>query len=122
MAARLYGAVIRTRNLDAMRRFLSETVGLGNPVVNSNFWLEYEMADGGMVLVVERDETATSSTGACSCNLAWCLSVEDLDAFEKRMTDQGYGPEGATDAPSGARALLFRDPEGNPFMAVGGGQ
>jgi hypothetical protein len=117
---RLYGAVIRTRNLDALRRFLSEVVGLGPPVVDSNFWLEYELSEGSMVLAIEHDQTAIPPRDEDECtNVCWCMCVDNLEDFEKRMSERGFGPEGARDTPTGGRALVFRDPEGNRFMAIG---
>jgi hypothetical protein len=120
MGKRFYGAVVKTRHLDAMRRFLTETVGLGEPAVNSNFWLEYDNVSDGMVLAVEKDETASlpGEEGA-QRNVGWCLSVDDLGEFEQRMTDRGFGPEAETETPSGKKMLIFRDPDGNRFMALG---
>lgn len=119
MNKRLYGAVIRTRKLDGMRKFLSETIGLGQPVVDSSFWLEYELAPSTMVLAVAKDETAPEA-GAAEAKgcISWCLSVDDLDAFETRMTELGFGPHGGDETPSGMKVLIFRDPDGNDFMAI----
>jgi len=119
MSNRFYGAVVKTRHLDAMRRFLTETVGLGEPAVNSSFWLEYEVVVDGMVLVVEKDETAASPSPESRRNVGWCLSVDDIVKFEQRMTDNGFGPEAETEAPSGQKMLVFRDPDGNRVMALG---
>ncbi len=117
MVGRFYGAVIRTRRLDAMRQFLSETVGLGEPVVNSNFWLEYEVSPGAAILAVESDPVATVGDDDRG-NVVWCLGVDNLAAFEQRMAERGFGAEAETDIPITPKALVFRDPDGNRFLAI----
>jgi catechol 2,3-dioxygenase-like lactoylglutathione lyase family enzyme len=118
MPNRFYGAVVRTARIDAMRQFLSDTVGLGEPVVDSSFWLEYQFPSGAMVLAVELDETAEASGNGSRGNTAWCITVDDLDQFETKMDRHGFGAQGETDTPGGRRALVFHDPDGNRFMAI----
>lgn len=116
MGNRFYGVVIRARHLDAMRVFLGEAVGLGAPVVDSNIWLEYQLPGSDMVLAVEQDDTVRADRKNAVGNVAWCLSVDDLKGFEKRMSDAGFGPEGEVQIPGQGRSLIFRDPEGNCFF------
>ncbi|MDT8390689.1 MAG: hypothetical protein RRC34_09310 [Lentisphaeria bacterium] len=116
MGDRFYGVVIRCRHLNAMRVFLGETVGLGAPVVDSNIWLEYQLPGCDMILAVEQDDTAQGDRDSAVGNVAWCLRVDDVSAFEKRMTESGFGPEGETQIPGQGRSLIFRDPEGNCFF------
>ena len=116
MAKRFYGVVIRARRLDVLRFFLADTVGLGAPVVDSNIWLEYQLPDSDMILAVEQDDTAWSDRKNPVGNVGWCLQVADLEAFERKMTENGFGPEGEVGIPGQGRSLLFRDPEGNCFF------
>jgi catechol-2,3-dioxygenase len=123
MGKRFYGAVLAVRNLDGIRRFYSDVVGLGEPVVDSSFWIEYEVVPGGMVLALERNELAlvADSGDSRNGNTSWCLQVADLPAFEQQMVGRGFGPQSSSELPSGCRALTFRDPEGNPFMVIAAG-
>jgi len=113
---RFYGAVVRVADMARCRSFYSEVVGLGKPVVNSNFWVEFELVPGGMVLALQ--QSSGTSRSQAVANVAWCLAVPDLAAFRERLTELGCGPTNSTVLPSGVSISTYLDPEYNPFIVL----
>ena len=50
---RFYGAIIRVADLGTCRAFYQDVIGLGPPVVDSSFWVEFQIAQGQMVLALQ---------------------------------------------------------------------
>jgi len=117
---RLYGLVLRVADLGLCRRFYVDVVGLGPPVVDSNFWVEFQLPYSPVVMALARDPTLkTLDNGAghsAPSRTSLGLLTDDLEAFERRMSDHGVEAAGCLRLPSGERALVFRDPENNTFM------
>jgi catechol 2,3-dioxygenase-like lactoylglutathione lyase family enzyme len=114
---RFYGAVIRVKDIERCRAFYIEALGLGRPAVDSNFWIEFELPPVGPVLALE--QTAAAANQPSGGRTAWCLHVDDLGKFSKRLQQHGVVPQESHILPTGAEALVFADPEGNLLMAVG---
>ena len=52
----LYGCVLKVRNLSQLKIFYRNTLGLGEPVVDSNFWVEFSLPGNG-ILALEHSST-----------------------------------------------------------------
>ena len=113
---RLYGAVLRVSDLSGCRAFYEEAVGLGPPAVDSNFWVEFEILPGRMILALERSPGPAQRHGPGSA--AWCLEVRDLTAFARRMEEREVWPFRSGQLPCGRRSLTYLDPEQNPFLVI----
>ncbi|OPZ29570.1 MAG: Glyoxalase-like domain protein [Lentisphaerae bacterium ADurb.BinA184] len=115
---RFYGCVIRVLDISRCRAFYANVVGLGQPVLDSNFWVEFEVVPGGMVLALEQSQNVRPQEGICTGNVAVCLEVLDLYGFRQRLVSHGCGPQATSTLPSGQAALTFLDPEGNPVTVI----
>jgi len=123
---RLYAVVVRARDLPRMRRFYSQVVGLGEPVVDSNFWVEFQSGEGANVLALVRAPVVPGAQEASQeaadrpgeCRVAACLVVENLQRFRSRLDEADVRQLGTVRLPSGARGVYFSDPEGNMVLAV----
>ncbi len=117
---RLYGIVIRVANLSLCRRFYLHVVGLGPPVVDSNFWVEFQLPHSDTVMALAKDSAletlGKAAQSTAPSRIALGLFTEDLEAFERRMEEHGVPAAGCLRLPPGDRALVFRDPENNTFM------
>lgn len=123
---RLYAIVIRARDLPRMRRFYAETAGLGEPVIDSNFWVEFQDEEGTQVLALVRAPNARAGQEAAPEKAVKrgerpvlpCLAVDDLQHFRSRLDEHHVSVLGTVRLPSGARGVYFPDPEGNMVLAV----
>ena len=116
--SRFYGAVVRVADLAACRTFYAETLGLGPPVVNTSFWVEFQVVPGQMVLTLYHDPAAKARAKAGPANVMWCWQPQDTEATLRRLQDRGVVVLQRLSLPSGGEALLFADPEGNAFLLL----
>jgi len=114
---RFYASVLKVADIRRVRFFFREIVGLGEPIVDSNFWVEFDLGQG-VILVLEQHDAAATRAAAGPGNVAWCFEVDDLDSFANHLAEFGvpiytYDPHAIAGA-----AATFLDPEGNPFMVL----
>jgi len=107
--------LIRVSNLDTCRTFYRDVVGLGAPVMDSGFWVEFRSA--GTVICLEKSEWGEPIPPA-SGRVALLLTVDSIDAFSKRMTDAGYSEAANSSDRFGFLVKCCRDPEGNLFYVT----
>lgn len=115
---RFYGAVLRVANLEDCRRFYRDVVGLGPPVIDSNFWVEFECPGTGMIIALEQNPAAQATSTLVCGTVGVCLEAKDLSTFEERLARFGVHPQRKTRLPCGRQALFFLDPENNPFLVI----
>jgi catechol 2,3-dioxygenase-like lactoylglutathione lyase family enzyme len=108
--------VIFVRDMTAMRHFYEEILGF--PLIRelSPNWIEYRV--GGNTLALSRPgRTAADEpipTGTASLQLAFKVSVPEVDQCADKLTRQGIALlSPPTNQPFGHRTLFFRDPDGN---------
>ncbi len=118
--ARFYGAILRVADLAACRAFYAEVIGLGSPVVDSSFWVEFQVVPGQMVLALQQAPVAGPDATEQARNVAWCLETADVEAFVRRLGRDNVHPLRTERSPHGRRTLTFLDPEGNPFVIMEG--
>ena len=118
--ARFYGAILRVEDLAASRTFYAEVIGLGEPVVDSSFWVEFQVVPGQMVLALQQAPVSAEGEAEPVRNVAWCLETSDVEAFVRRLARDNVHPLRTERSPNGRRTLTFLDPEGNPFAIMEG--
>lgn len=118
--ARFYGAILRVEDLSACRTFYAEVIGLGEPVVDSSFWVEFQVVPGQMVLALQQAPVTGTGTAEPARNVAWCLETTDVEAFVRRLERDNVHPLRTERSPTGRKTLTFLDPEGNPFVIMEG--
>ena len=111
--ASLLGVVVKVENLDVARAFYRDTLGLGAPVMDSTFWVEFKV-DGNASLFLEQahpGEKLVPTRG----RVAWICETPNLDEIVSRLTELGHESVAAATEKAGYQVLRFQDPEGNPF-------
>ena len=116
MKARI-NLVLQVADIAAERAFYRDVVGLGEPVMNSNVWVEFKL-DGGTSFCLEQaapNKPPLPPHGRTE----FLFIVDSLDEFEKRYRSQGgLIPEGIPCEQTGIRAVQYPDPEGNLFRVT----
>lgn len=109
----LFGVIIKVENLELCRSFYRDILELGNPVVDSNFWIEFRIGENSTVALEkkEEDEKIPVTKG----RISWLLFSEDADRMLQKLKKYGIEPEYETEDKLGFRVFRLADPEGNPF-------
>ena len=110
--------VLSVADLAAERAFYRDVVGLGEPVMNSNVWVEFKL-DGGTSFCLEQaapNKPPLPPHGRTE----FLFIVDSLDEFEKRYRSHGIAnaPEGVPCGQVGIHAVQYPDPEGNLFRVT----
>ena len=112
--------VLSVADLAAERAFYRDVVGLGEPVMNSNVWVEFKLGECSFCL-----EQAASSKAPLPphSRIEFLFFVDSLDEFETRYRAQEFPGasaegEGIPCGQMGIRAVQYADPEGNLFRVT----
>ena len=110
--------VLSVADIAAERAFYRDVVGLGEPVMNSNVWVEFRL-DGGSSFCLEQaapNKPPVPPHGRTE----FLFIVDSLDEFEKRYHSHALGdtPEGVPCGQVGIHAVQYPDPEGNLFRVT----
>ena len=111
--------VLSVADLAAERAFYRDVVGLGEPVMNSNVWVEFKL-DGGASFCLEQANPSKAPLPPHS-RTEFLFLVDSLDEFEKRYRAFGFPdtPEdGVPCEQTGIHAVQYPDPEGNLFRVT----
>lgn len=109
----LHGVIIKVENLDVCRAFYRDILGLGPPISDSNFWVEFRLqAEVSLVLEqVGKGEKLPMGRG----RISWLYQVKNLDQVAAVLKEHDHEPLRDEQERLGYRVLMFADPEGNPF-------
>jgi catechol 2,3-dioxygenase-like lactoylglutathione lyase family enzyme len=119
--------VIFVRDMEAMRRFYEDVLGLALRRELSPSWIEYQLGDNTLALARPSLTAADAPTpiGSASLQLAFKVASPEVDRCAEELVRHRIDPVGPpTDQPFGHRTLFFRDPDGNLleiFAEIGGG-
>ncbi len=108
--------VIFARDMAAMRRFYEDVLGFHLYRELSPKWIEYLVGGNTLALATPTLTAADAPTpdGSASLQLAFKVSVADVDACATELGSKGWpllSPP--TNQSFGHRTLFFRDPDGN---------
>ncbi|MBQ7730742.1 MAG: VOC family protein [Lentisphaeria bacterium] len=116
MKARI-SLVLQVADIAVERAFYRDIVGLGEPVMNSNVWVEFKL-DGGTSFCLEQaapNKPPLPPHGRTE----FLFFVDSLGEFEKRYRAQNAdAPEGIPCGQLGIHAMQYPDPEGNLFRVT----
>lgn len=108
------GIVIKVRNLTVCKAFYRDILGLGDPVLDSNFRVEFQCG-GSFSLILEKtpwDEPQQPG----SDRIIWLYQSADARTIWTKMVSYGFPvPDLSEVVRNGERFCRFADPEGNPF-------
>jgi len=110
--------VLSVADIAAERAFYRDVVGLGEPVMNSNVWVEFKL-DGGCSFCLEQ-AAATKAPVPPHGRTEFLFFIDSLDDFEARYRALGLrdAAEGTHCDQMGVRAVQYPDPEGNLFRVT----
>jgi catechol 2,3-dioxygenase-like lactoylglutathione lyase family enzyme len=111
--------VLTVADIAAERAFYRNVVGLGEPVMNSNVWVEFKL-DGGASFCLEQAASSKAPLPPHS-RTEFLFFVDSLDEFEKRYRASGIQGDSAEGIPCeqmGFHAVQHPDPEGNLFRVT----
>ena len=111
--------VLSVVDIAAERAFYRDVVGLGDPVMDSNVWVEFKL-DGNTSFCLE--QTASNKPLPPPHGRSeYLFLVDSLEEFEKRyhaLDFPGHAAEGAPCGQTGIHAVQYPDPEGNLFRVT----
>ena len=117
-------ASLRVQDLDAMRRFYEEVVGLEVMRLEAGF-VFFRVADGygghpqviGLFTADNKDfkdrSVEVSAEATTLHHLAFNVALDDFESERRRLEARGLKVEATTHAWLHVRSLYFPDPEGN---------
>ena len=118
MKKKRFGIVIKVKNLTSCKAFYRDVLGLGDPVLDSNFRVEFQFGDT-FCLTLEKspfDAVLPPASG----RIAWLFDA-DAETIRRRLNVYGYAVPNLPDTEKkGETFCRFSDPEGNPFYVISG--
>ena len=109
-----FGIVIKVNNLTSCKAFYRDILDLGDPVLDSNFRVEFQCGDS-FSLVLEKSPW-DAPLPAVSNRVVWLYEYADAKSVWTKMVSYGFQIPNLTEAiVNGERFCRFTDPEGNPF-------
>ncbi|QIP09020.1 MULTISPECIES: VOC family protein [Bradyrhizobium] len=108
--------IIFVRDMDAMRRFYEDVLALSLLRELSPNWIEYGLGPNTLALARPSRTASDAPTprGSASLQLAFKVSVADVDACAAELVRQGVKlVSPPTNQSFGHRTLFFRDPDSN---------
>ena len=118
MKKKRFGIVIKVKNLTVCKAFYRDVLGLGEPVLDSNFRVEFQMEDT-FCLTLEKapfDAVLPLASG----RISWLFDA-DAATIRNRLKAYGYAvPNLPETDKKGETFCWFVDPEGNPFYVIAG--
>ena len=106
----IYGTLIRVKEINKLKNFQRDVIGLGDPVVDSNFWVEFKLAGNGL-LVLEQGTNMSSSSK--TSHLSCLIYVSDFELTMKTLKSRELKPELPAQEIPGRVTATVMDPEGN---------
>ena len=106
------GVLIRVADLDQQRIFYRELLMLGNPLVDSAFWVEFSAPDGTRI-ILEKSEAAYLEHEVSATTLV--LSTPHLAKIRTELELHNYPITADEKAHPGEVFYRGQDPEGNVF-------
>ena len=108
------GVVIKVKNLTRSKAFYRDILGLGDPVMDSNFRVEFRCGEA-FSLFLEKNLWEEPEL-CCSRSVSWFYSAGKAREIQEKMQTYGFTDSDLIVENKGGRAFCrFSDPEGNAF-------
>ncbi len=118
MKKKRFGIVIKVKNLTVCNAFYRDVLGLGEPVLDSNFRVEFQIEDS-FCLTLEKS-ACDAVLPRTSGRISWLFDA-DAETIRDRLKVSGYAVPNMPDTEKkGETYCWFADPEGNPFYVIAG--
>jgi len=106
------GVLIRVKDINKQRAFYRELLKLGDPVVDSTFWVEFAAPDGSRI-ILEKSEAGYLEHITSATTLVLC--TPHLKAIRQDLEDHNYPITDEEKVHPGEAFYRGQDPEGNIF-------
>ena len=106
------GVLIRVGNLDHERLFYRKMLRLGEPVVDTGFWVEF-LTPGGSRIILEKSEAPYLEHASSATTLV--LATPECEAIRRDLEQQGFAVTANEHVHPGEAFYRGQDPEGNVF-------
>ena len=104
------GVLIRVKDINVQRMFYRELLMLGNPVVDSTFWVEFSAPDGSRI-ILEKSEASYLVHDVSATTLV--LSTPHLEKIRQELATHNYPITEDEKPHPGEVFYRAQDPEGN---------
>ncbi len=108
----LFGIIIKVKNMDICRSFYRDVLDLGEPEINSNFWVEFHSPTGYTVAL---EKSAARFLKHESAATAWVYRVSNVEETRQRLEKHGFKASFARTLKMGEALYQCHDPENNVF-------
>lgn len=107
-----FSLVLRVKDLQKCREFYRDVLQLGSPVLDTPFWVEFQMCETGKLCLESCGEQSRETNAPSSA--VWMMEAEE--ELAEQLTAAGYREqEQKTVSVDGYPVTAFHDPEGNIF-------
>lgn len=110
MEGQIYSLVLRIRDMQKCRTFYRDILGLGTPLLDSPFWVEFQICNGGKLCLEAIDPKTVLARQESSP--VWMLEADE-DLTEQLASYRL--PNQRTPSIMGYSVTAYKDPEGNVF-------
>lgn len=109
------GFLLRTKNLDRMRVFYRDLLGLGAPVTDSGFWVEFRAGEG-IRIILEKVEADYLEHQASA--LALIINTDEIENIFNRLRANSYRIEPINETAGAEFFWRVLDPDENVIRFV----
>ena len=110
-----HGCHIKVNNINSLKVFYRDIIGLGNPLVDSNFWVEFPLPQNGLLVLEQVNNVVPEENKQDVC----CLLVsDDFEGVLKRLEEKQINPLRPSIEIPGRESLSITDPEYNVITVL----
>jgi predicted enzyme related to lactoylglutathione lyase len=109
-------------DLPKVRKFYETAFGLGKPLVDAKWWVEYEVGDGSHLAFHQLDAQHAQRAGLGPGAVKFSFEVDDIQAYAAKLKELGAHFRYEPRKEYGFWLAEFEDPEGNAvrlFQKIG---
>ncbi|MEW6238702.1 MAG: VOC family protein [Candidatus Omnitrophota bacterium] len=114
---RINAIFIYVSNMETMKTFYQEVMGLGKPVVETDLWVEYAL-EGAHLALHQSDPRIREKLDASKNTIKFSIEVDNIADFCARLKSKSveivFGPR----KDFGSLLAEFKDPEGNLLRLI----
>ena len=105
-----HGCHLKVNNINSLKVFYRDIVGLGNPLVDSNFWVEFPLPQNGLLILEQVNNVIPEDNKQ---DVSCVLISDDFEAVLQRMKDNQISPIRPSIEIPGRDCVSISDPEFN---------
>lgn len=106
----LYGCLVKVRDLGKVKPFYQDVLELGEPLVDSNFWVEFRLPGNGLLVL---EQSSVVRPGENKQDVSCLLGVSQFDQRLRALEERHIRPVRPAQTLPGRKTATLVDPEGN---------